>query len=209
MRNIRPAFPRSLSRAFEAAFWTSMLGAVCLGLIKFSFLMGRIEHPRHALSPAFEHYTLLALIAAFGLLGLVLALQGFFSPLATRYEIGATELTVRSGMLWRETSTLPLIGITRVESVTGPLMRMFGLTDLRIYSTRTTPTPNGLAETVSVRLLGLRDGEEVRRYLLERRDTLHDSVLRGDLSVARTPQELQMERLTAALERVEQRLPRT
>lgn len=209
MRQLRPAFPRSLTRSFEGLFWTALLGAFCSGFAWFAFLLGRLSDPRHAPSPAFEHFILLLVGGAFALLCLVLTVQGFLGPRAARYEVGATDLTVRTGTLWHHTTTIPLVGITRIDAVRGPLMRLFGLTDLRIYTMSTAPTQHGAREWPAATLLGMKEGEDLRRYLLDRRDTLHESVLRGDLSVARTPQELQMERLSIAVERLERRLPKT
>jgi len=198
-----------MSRSFEGMFWTSLLGAFTVGMIHLILFLDRLEHPRHSIPPVDLQTPSLVLAAVFGLLAVLLALQGFFSTLGARYELGASELTIRSGNFWRQTTTVPLVGITRIESVRGPLMRLLGLWDLRIYSTSILSTQNGLREHAAAVLLGVREGEDLRRYLLERRDTLHESVLRGDLSVARTGQELQMERLSIALERLEQRLPRT
>jgi membrane protein YdbS with pleckstrin-like domain len=204
MKILRPSFPRAVGSAMSSLFWTSMLGAVVLGFVKLLNLVNRIDHPRHALSPVEEHTLVLALLAGFAVLAAFLGIHGLLSTLATRYVVGATDLTIRRGLLWRRTGSLPFIYITRIERGSGPLMRLFGLADLHVC---TSGPYNPVREVASVVLRGLRNAEEVRSFLLDRRDSLQEAALRGDYSVARTPQELQLQRLAGAIERLEQRLP--
>jgi len=208
MKLYRPAPFRGLSSCVAALLWTPIVGALFIGVFKLIALINRIDNPRQALSPHAERYLFLGLMALVGLTALVLALQGLLSPLGARYQVGATELMLHRGLLWRRTTTVPLTAITRIERSSGPLMRIFGLADLHVYAWAPGDPPrHGLREWPTVCLLGLPEAEDVRRFLLERRDSIREAALRGDISLGATAQELQLQRLTCVIERLERRLP--
>ena len=207
MKIVRPALARGFGSCLGALIGTPLLGAVVLGLAEFITWINRINDPRHALSPEAERYMVFAITSGFALLTILMAIHGLLFPLGTRYIVGATDLTLDRGILWRRTTTIPLISITRIETGSGPLARLFGLHDLHVYTTSSLyKSAQGVREWASVVLLGVNEGDDLRRQLLDRRDTIQESVLRGDLSIARTPQELQLDRLAGAVERLERRL---
>jgi uncharacterized membrane protein YdbT with pleckstrin-like domain len=160
------------------------------------------DHPKRGAPESVRHLLILgALTLCVAIVGLV-AIYQFLSLLGSRYEIGATELTLERGFLWRHRRTFPLMEILRIDVSSGPISRLFGLSDLHIV--RSDPRHPRHEGTV-VWLLGLQDGEAVRNVLLERRHQLQEASLLGELSHVRSPQELQMERLASAVERLERR----
>ena len=88
-----------------------------------------------------------------------------------RYRAGATELEVRSGWVWHRTRFIRYSDITSIEIREGPLMRLLGTSDLQILSSKA---------PYSLLLYGVHAGEELRRFLLERRDRLHDQAAAKD-----------------------------
>jgi membrane protein YdbS with pleckstrin-like domain len=205
MKIARPAFPRAVTNFIETAIGSAILAAFFIGLIKFAMYTTTLENPRHPLPPEIEQNIMPVMLAGFGLLTAYLSIKGFFSTLSARYDFGATEMTLHHGFLRRETTTIPLATITRIETSTGPLMRLLGLTDLHVYGSPSVKT--GFRESPTVVLSGLRDAEDLRRFLLDRRDTLRESALRGDLAIGQSAQELELHRLATAIERLERRLP--
>jgi membrane protein YdbS with pleckstrin-like domain len=209
MKTFRPSPIRGFTACFNAVFWTSLLAAVVVGGLHFINWTERMSNPRNALPLSAANLMDTVLLASFGVILVLMSIERLLWAVGTRYEVGATELVLHRGALWRHTSTAALVTITRIESSSGPVSRLFGLRDLRIYtacSSHPSGNPGG-REVAAAVLVGLRNGEEVRRLLLERRDQLHEAVLLGECSAARTPQELQMHRLTTAIERLERRLP--
>ena len=203
MKVYRPALFRGLSSCLGTLLWTPLLGALALAFIKIVIWINRIDNPRQALSPAAEQQALGIVVAVFALGTLLLALQGLLSPLGAHYRVGATELTLQRGLLWRRTTTVPLTAITRIETSSGPLLRLFGLADLHVYASP--PSGQGVREWPTVCLRGLPEAEDARRFLLERRESLREAALRGDLSMGTTAQELLLQRLAGAVERLERR----
>ena len=70
--------------------------------------------------------------------GLVLGtciLASLFSLLFGRntYEVGATELTVTTGTFWKSTNTIKILDIQNVSRASGPLMRLFGIEDVKLH----------------------------------------------------------------------------
>lgn len=80
-----------------------------------------------------------------------------------RYRAGARELEVRTGLVWRKTQYLRYVDIANIEVHEGPLMRLLGTADLIITAS---------AAPHQVILYGVRAGEEMRRFLLERQESL-------------------------------------
>jgi len=205
MKSFRPAFIRSLSSALSAAFWTSIVLGVAGALMVLPLWIDGFDHPKRGLPESLRHLLLMGTLAgSIALVGL-LALQQFLSSLRTHYEVGATELSLERGILWRHRRSIPILEILRVDVRSGPVSRLFGLSDLQIV--RSDPLHPGHEVTVAL-LQGLQDGEAVRNFLLDRRHQLREAALLGELSLARNPQELQLERLASAVERLERRLSR-
>ncbi|RFA24336.1 hypothetical protein CAI21_22050 [Alkalilimnicola ehrlichii] len=83
---------------------------------------------------------------------------------AKRREFGLREHDVvyRSGILVRRTTILPLVRIQHVETVSGPLERLFDLLRVRCF------TAGGASADLVVRGLRQEEAEQVRQYLLGR-----------------------------------------
>jgi len=197
MQNVRPAPGRLLGSLLSTIVWVAVLACLWGG---FCQLLPWMQETRSARVWVEARQDQLTVGGGYvlGLLGFLLAFLRSLSLRNTRYEAGATDLTVRSGGLWRTTRTIPIVEILRVETSSGPLMRLLGLEDLKVY------VPG---EALPVSLYGLAAGGEFRKHLLARRESLREAVLSGDLSVGKTPQDMILERLDRVLERIEQHLP--
>jgi membrane protein YdbS with pleckstrin-like domain len=209
MKTFRPSPIRGFTACFNAVFWTSLAAAVVVGGLHFLNWTERMSNPRSALPLSVANLIDIGLLATFAVILVLLSIERLLWAGSIRYEVGPSDLVLHRGALWRHTSTMALVMITRIESSSGPVSRLFGLCDLHIFTAGSSdPHRNpGGREVAAALLVGLRNGEEVRHLLLERRDQLHEAVLLGDCSVARTPQDLQMHRLTTAIERLERRFP--
>ena len=74
------------------------------------------------------------------------------------------KLIVKKGILTRVENSVPLDKITDLTMVQGPLMRVFGLFQLKVE----TAGQSGAGSLVS--LIGIREAEEFREAVLEQRD---------------------------------------
>ena len=163
-------------------------------------MLDRLGHSRNGPGPVAQRLWILGSLVVFSGIGLLVFLRSIFMSRRTRYEIGASELVVQSGVIWQTTKTLPLLEITRIELTSGPLMRLFGLSDLRLHA-------GNVRESASATLLGLRDAEELKTYLLDRRETLRESALEGDYRPPNPTWDLLLGRLTRVVERLDRSLP--
>jgi membrane protein YdbS with pleckstrin-like domain len=102
-----------------------------------------------------------ALVAAIGAL---IVLHKFGSHRG-RYSAGARELEIRSGWVWQRTRFLRYADITSIELNEGPLMRLLRTADLEIVAS---------AAPHHVILHGVPAGEVLRRFLLERQESLRE-----------------------------------
>ena len=195
MKTFRPAFARSICSIFGGILTTAFVCLLGLAFLKFMFLVQSLE-PKTAQSPEQQVQWLIGSVAVIFGIGALLIMNSVGSGRG-RYEMRPTELAVTGGGLWRSTQTLPYVEITRIDTWSGPIMRMLGLADLKVST----------AAGQSTTLYGLRDAEEARQALLDRRDRLHEDAVEGNFSVAKTPQEMIFERLDRVLERIEHHLP--
>jgi len=81
---------------------------------------------------------------------------------AAGYELSDRLLTISSGILWTEIRAVPLEKVTSVHVNQGPLQRLFGFGDLRIFTASSGP---GEPEET---LLGMRDLARIREQILAR-----------------------------------------
>lgn len=207
-KDVGPAFSRGWTAGLAGLLWCGVAGGFALAVLKFLVLLSRMENPRRALSAESEALLLGLVTAAAGVLAVGFAVRGLLTPFTERYRVGAADLTVRRGVLWQRTTTIPLICISRIETSTGPVMRLLGLTDLVVVAILSREPRTGTIETASVVLQGLRGGEEMRRFLLDRKESLGEAAIGGDDVIVSTPQDLQVHRLARAIERLERRLSR-
>jgi membrane protein YdbS with pleckstrin-like domain len=202
MKTYKPAVPRGVSSCLAAFVSISLMGAVLVGLLRLAFWLDVVEHRRPGLPVEVQDLLLACVVCGLAALAVCWAVSGLLVPLHTRYEVGATELTTHRGLFWRRSSAVDLAAITRIDVVSGPLSRLFGLSDLQVFTLNSRPSPSGQHEVASATLIGLRDAEDVRRILLERRESLHEAAVNGDYSPARTPQDLLLQRLATSIERL-------
>ena len=78
------------------------------------------------------------------------------------YLLTMTEMTWARGVLWRQTGIVPYNRITNVDIIQGPLMRVFGISNLRIQTAGY--SANQLAE---IKLQGIRDPEPLRAVIMD------------------------------------------
>lgn len=191
MKVLRPSAWSIPCGIVKCAAWTAVWGAVWAGFCWVYPWIQENEY-RHRRAVARQADLRAGGLAAIGAIGGLCLVRSILWRRSARYEIGATELVARTGALWRATQTVPLAKIDAIETSSGPLMRLFGMEDVHLWG---------------ITLRSLRDAETVRAHLLERRDALRESALAGDHPVATTPQEIALERLARAVDRLEQRFP--
>jgi membrane protein YdbS with pleckstrin-like domain len=198
MVNARPAPARLISSALSTLVWTAVLAGLWAG---FCEILPWLAESQRAQVRWESRQGLLAVagVEFLGASGALLALLRSVHLRTTRYEVGAANLVIHNGGLWQATRTIPIFDIGRVETFSGPVMRLLGLEDLKVYV-------NG--EAIPTPLHGLPATGEFRTHLLARRESLREAALAGDLSVAKTSSELILERLDRALGRIEERLAR-
>lgn len=78
------------------------------------------------------------------------------------YLLTATEMSWARGVLWKQTGIVPYNRITNVDIIQGPLMRLFGISNLRIQTAGY--SANQLAE---IKLQGIRDPEPLRATIMD------------------------------------------
>lgn len=79
-----------------------------------------------------------------------------------RYLLTSTEMTWGRGVLWKQTGIVPYNRITNVDIIQGPVMRLFGISNLRIQTAGY--SANQLAE---IKLQGIRDPEPLRAVIMD------------------------------------------
>jgi putative membrane protein len=98
---------------------------------------------------------------AFGALGLVIAVvTGVVRWWSTSWSLDETALHLRSGLLSRDEKVIPRTRISSLDTVQGPLQRLFGVLELRVQ----TPGGGRNAEIV-LRAVSRSDAELLRREL--------------------------------------------
>jgi membrane protein YdbS with pleckstrin-like domain len=78
-----------------------------------------------------------------------------------RYELTQTEITWRRGVWFRQNAIVPYSRITNVDIVQGPVMRLFGISSLRIQTAGYSAQPNA-----ELRLDGITDPETLRELIM-------------------------------------------
>lgn len=79
-----------------------------------------------------------------------------------RYLLSPTEMTWGRGVLWKQTGIVPYNRITNVDIIQGPVMRVFGISNLRIQTAGY--SANQMAE---IKLQGIRDPEPLRAVIMD------------------------------------------
>ncbi|WFN34120.1 PH domain-containing protein [Methanogenium sp. S4BF] len=78
------------------------------------------------------------------------------------YLLTPTEMTWGRGILWKQTGIVPYNRITNVDIIQGPVMRVFGISNLRIQTAGY--SANQMAE---IKLQGIRDPEPLRAVIMD------------------------------------------
>jgi membrane protein YdbS with pleckstrin-like domain len=196
MKTLRPAPSRCLGSFLLSSAITAALAAAWVPLCTWIQMMHRLDRGGRS-SPTDEAVALYGVLAVIAGVGLILALRAI-ALVRTRYEIGATDLVIHSGLLWRSTRTIPTLEILRIEVASGPVQRGLGYGDLHLLIPSQPAYP--------VKLRGVPRPEELRRHLLDRRANLVEAARAGDLDSTATKGEISLGRLADAIERLERRL---
>ncbi len=190
MTSVRTTLLRPFSGLLRGLLTTGLLIGLWAGVVSLAEI--GTAKPRVLLKRAVKKSAFAVPAAIAGIIGLWSSLAAFGAS-RVRLAPGGTELAVRRGWLCRTSETLPYAAITAIKSSAGPLLRLQGAADLEISLSRA---------PYAVSLPGVKDAAAVRDWLLERRDSLRS------LDAAENPVAAQdvLERLAAALERLEQKM---
>lgn len=101
-------------------------------------------------------------VSFFLILALVGALWAYLYYGTVRYLLTGTEMTWARGVLWKQTGIVPYNRITNVDIIQGPVMRLFGISNLRIQTAGY--SANQMAE---IKLQGIRDPEPLRATIMD------------------------------------------
>jgi membrane protein YdbS with pleckstrin-like domain len=77
------------------------------------------------------------------------------------YQLSRTEISWRRGVWFRQTGIVPYNRITNIDIIQGPLMRMYGISSLRIQT-----AGYSAQATAEIRLHGIEQPEELRDLIL-------------------------------------------
>ena len=78
----------------------------------------------------------------------------------TGYQVRAMDLHLRTGALWRQTTSVTINRIQHLELTRGPIERLLGLARLSIY------TAGGAGQDLAIPGLKAETAEQLRQYLL-------------------------------------------
>jgi uncharacterized protein len=99
--------------------------------------------------------------ASGGVIGAIGSMWVFIWPRAIyrhlRYQIDATGIVVRSGVLWRSEAALPRVRIQHTDVTQGPLQRRYGVATLKLYTAGSRFTEIQLPGLAHSDALALRD----------------------------------------------------
>lgn len=79
------------------------------------------------------------------------------------YLLTPTEMTWKRGVWFRQTGIVPYSRITNVDIVQGPVMRFFGISNLRIQTAGYSAQPQA-----EIRLMGIEEPEPLREMIMAR-----------------------------------------
>jgi len=78
------------------------------------------------------------------------------------YHLNATEMTWKRGVWFRKTGIVPYNRITNIDIVQGPLMRAYGISDLKIQTAGYSGNTNS-----EIRIQGVEEPEPLRQMIME------------------------------------------
>lgn len=142
----------------DAAFRPYLVIVTALGMLIPAFCIG-------FMAVAIMDEGGIALLVIAGIFVLLAIIGGIWAVLyygTVRYLLTATEMTWARGVLWKQTGIVPYNRITNVDIIQGPLMRLFGVSNLRIQTAGY--SANQMAE---IKLQGIRDPEPLRATIMD------------------------------------------
>jgi hypothetical protein len=98
----------------------------------------------------------------FGVFAFAGALWAYLYYDTIRYLLTPTEMTWGRGVLWKQTGIVPYNRITNVDIIQGPVMRVFGISDLRIQT-----AGYSASQMAEIKLQGIRDPEPLRAIIMD------------------------------------------
>ena len=87
----------------------------------------------------------------------------FADPLKT-YSLREQDLSYSSGLLFRKTTSQPMLRIQHIELKRGPIERMVGLASLQVFSA------GGAMHTFEIPGLEVEEATTIRQFILEHKD---------------------------------------
>jgi len=97
-------------------------------------------------------------------IGAIALFVGAWIPMYYRsilYHLTPTEMTWRRGVWFRQTGIVPYNRITNVDIIQGPVMRYFGISDLRIQTAGYSAQPQA-----EIKLMGIEEPEPLRELIM-------------------------------------------
>ena len=106
------------------------------------------------------------LILGIAVLGICVLFACIWAPLYYKsvvYHLNDTEMTWKRGVFFRKTGIVPYNRITNVDIVQGPVMRLFGISHLKIETAGGGASKN----SAEIQLEGISDPEPLRQMIMD------------------------------------------
>ena len=152
-----------------AAFWYTTLGPILIALV--IFYVGTAVATSAALDGAGAPHLGSAVLVITLALSIVAVSYPILHYLMFTYEITDNTITVRSGIIFRQHETINFSRIQSIENERGPILMLFGLTFMEIW----TASPNQHASSPAARAypdtalyLKKHAAEELKCHILQR-----------------------------------------
>ncbi|MCZ0862164.1 PH domain-containing protein [Methanocorpusculum vombati] len=149
--DFKPALKYKPYLAIYTMVVVAVIWAVCLG---WAVLIGEIGIPQPIV---------LAIVAVLVVCLLFVLLWTVLYYKSVVYHLNATEMTWKRGVWFRKTGIVPYNRITNVDIVQGPVMRMFGISNLKIQTAGYSGS-NGSAE---IAIEGIEEPEPLRAMIMD------------------------------------------
>jgi len=163
MKTYRPSWAAWACFHVGATLWTTATAAVAFSLFELHLMELHQGGGRFQIREAEGCQMIVTSIVV--VVGLLISISGMLRYPRSRYEIGATDITVHDAGIIHATRAFPLLEFTGIAVHAGPLQRLFGVAHVILYR----------KDALSVRLLGLADAEDARRFIEERRARLRET----------------------------------
>jgi uncharacterized membrane protein YdbT with pleckstrin-like domain len=139
------------------------------------------------------------IIAILGIVVVILIQLYLLAYIKTlRYRLSQDDLRLDSGVFWKKKKVIPLHKITNVNTLQGPLKRLFGLGHLNVQT-----AGHGASTSPEGRLIGLEEFEKIKEEVMQKvRLVKSEATATEDKPRERTEQELLKEMLEV-LSRIE------